>query len=237
MQSIVKQTCVLGLLALLTMPASADEPMRSITVTGTGTVSAPPDMATIHTGVVTQAETATNALKDNNAAMASIMRVLKQHDVAAKDVQTSSFSVSPIYKRDDRGRQLPEIDGYRVQNQVRVRVRDLARLGAVLDALVQAGSNQISGISFDVDEKSGLLNQARSRAIRDALSRAEVYAQAAGVRVGRVLQISEQPVLVPRPLQMGFARAEAAAVPVATGEQEFQVTVQVVYELKDADAS
>lgn len=116
-----------------------------------------------------------------------------------------------------------------------MRVRALADLGKVLDALVEAGSSQVSGISFGVDDPTGILNQARSRAVRDAQSRAEVYAQAAGVRVGRVQQISEQPVAVPRPVQVGFARAEAAAVPIATGEQEFRVTVHVVFELADND--
>lgn len=219
---------------------SADEPKgteRTIIVTGEGEVAAPPDMAAVQTGVVTQADTASQALEENNAAMEKIMEVLNKHEIAKKDVQTSSFNVSPVYERDPQGRRQPEVVGYRVQNQVRVRVRNLARLGEVLDALVQVGSNQISGISFDVDDPTGILNQARSWAIANAKSRAQVYAQAAGVSVGRVLRISEQPLDIPRPMQMGrrFAAAEAAQVPVATGEQEFRVTVHVVYALEDAE--
>lgn len=235
MYAILKLASFLAAVAIVAMPTRADEPMRTISVTGEGKANAPPDMATIATGVVTQAETAQLALKENKEAMASVIEVLEEHHVAAKDVQTSSFNVSPVYKRDERGRQKPEIAGYRVQNQVRVRARNLADLGKVLDALVGAGSNQISGISFGVDDPIGILNQARSEAIRDAKSRAEVYAQSAGVRVGRVRTISEQPVTIPRPLAMDFARAEAAAVPVATGEQEFRVTVHVVFELDDAN--
>lgn len=237
MHTLIKQATLCTLLFLLAAPATADEKkqLRTFHVSGTGEVSAAPDMATINTGVVTQAESAREALSGNNAAMEKIMSTLKKHDVADKDVQTTNFNVSPIYKRDNRGRQLNEIEAYRVQNTVQVHVRKLANLGKVLDALVQAGSNQISGIRFDIDDQEGLLNQARSRAIRDARSRAEIYAQAEGVKVGRVRQISEQQIAMPRPMPMGYAQAEAAVsrVPVAAGEQEIRVTVQVVYDIAD----
>ncbi|MBW3543278.1 MAG: SIMPL domain-containing protein [Planctomycetes bacterium] len=236
-QSLLNATLLLGVLAMVSAATAADErdPARIISVTGEGRVSAPPDMASIHTGVVTQAETAKQALEQNNSAMQKLMETLKQHNIAEKDVQTSGFNVSPVYRQDERGRREPEVTAYRVQNQVRIRVRNLPELGMVLDALVQAGSNQISGISFDVDDPAGILNQARSRAIRDARSRADVYAQAAGVKVGRVRQISEQPVHIPQPFdqrRMMFAGEAASRVPVATGEQDFTVTVHVVYELE-----
>jgi uncharacterized protein len=231
------QVCCLLAVSIGQICAEEHEPARAIRVTGEGTVAAPPDMATIHTGVVTQADTAKAALKQNNEAAAKLLQTLKQQGVAEKDIQTSSFNVSPLHRQDDRGRQLPEIVGYRVQNQLRVRLRNLPKLGEVLDALVQAGSNQVSGISFGVDDPGGILDQARSRAVRDAKNRAGVYAQAAGVEVGQVRQISEQPLAIPRPMEWGFARADAAAVPIATGEQEFQVTVHVIYELKHAGAA
>jgi uncharacterized protein YggE len=235
MQTIMKAACLLSVLTVAVTTSKADKPPRTISVSGEGKVFAAPDLATIQTGVVTQGETAQDALRQNNEAMKKLMQVLKQHHVADKDVQTTSFNVSPIYKRDERGRMLQEITGYRVQNQLRVQVRKLADLGEVLDALVKAGSNQVSGISFGVGDATGILNQARSKAIRDARSRAEVYAQAGGVSVGAIRQISEQPPAIPRPMQMGFARAEAAGVPIATGEQEFRVTVHLVFALEDAD--
>jgi uncharacterized protein YggE len=204
-----------------------------LSVAGEGEATAPPDMATIRTGVVSQAETAKDALNANNAAMQKILALLNEHEIAEKDVQTSSFNVSPVYEHDEQGRTQPKIVAYSVNNKVQVRVRNLPSLGEVLDALVQAGSNQIGGISFDVDDPAGILREARSGAIRDAKSRAEVYAQAAGVKVGRVIQISEQPLDVPRPMQLGMEfRSAAASVPVATGEQEFCVRVNVVYELR-----
>jgi len=129
----------LCLLAVLTTSVYADEQPRTISVSGQGKVSSPPDMASIQTGVETQAVTANDALASNNTAMEKILEVLKKHHVASKDVQTTSFNVSPVYKRDARNRSLREIVGYRVQNQVRVKVRNLPDLGKVLDALVQAG--------------------------------------------------------------------------------------------------
>jgi len=145
--------------------------------------------------------------------------------------------VSPEFKRDERGRRQPEIVGYRVTNQVRVEVRNLADLGKVLDALVQAGSNQVSGVSFGIDDPTGVLNQARNRAIADARSRAELYVQAAGVRLGKVLTISEQPIELPQPRHFGLSLAKEAvsSVPVATGEQEFRALIHMVFALEDKE--
>jgi uncharacterized protein len=211
---------------------------KVIRVAGEGEASAAPDMATINSGVVTQADSAKAALDQNSTAMQKILATLKQHGIAEKDVQTANFHVNPVYKQSPEGVTRPEVVAYQVQNQVRMRVRNLASLGEVLDALVQAGSNQIHGISFDIGDSTGVLNEARSRAIRDAKTRAEVYAQAAGVQVGAVRQISEQPVNPPRPMYVGAeARGLAASVPIATGEQEYRVTVQVVYALEPSDES
>lgn len=236
MHGLLKTACLLGAVGTMLHSASAEESARTISVTGEGEATASPDMATIETGVVTQAKTAEEALEANNEQMEQIMDALAEYRIAQKDIQTSNFNVNPVYKHDRQSGREPEVVAYRVQNQVQVHVRELSRLGDVLDELVQAGSNRISGIRFGVDDETGLLNQARSRAVRDAKSRADVYAQAAGVEVGRVLQISEQPVHVPRPQQLSMqaARAEASRVPVATGEQEFRVTVHVVYELQEA---
>jgi uncharacterized protein YggE len=224
---------------LIFTPANADQDefRRTISVTGQGKATAPPDMATIQTGVVSVAATATEALSANKETMGRILAILKKHKTAAKDIQTSNFNVSPEYKRDDRGRRKPEIMGYRVTNQVRVKVRNLPDLGNVLDALVRSGSNQVSGISFGVDDPTGVLNQARNRAIADARSRAELYGQAAGVAVGKVLAISEQPVQLPRPkfMSRNLAAAEVSPVPVATGEQEFHVLIHIVFALEDKE--
>ncbi len=228
-------TCIAAtLLAAIPLVAMAEDQPRTITVSGLGKASAPPDMATIHTGVVTLATTASEALSANNQAVEKLFQVLKDHNVASKDIQTSQFNIQPEYKRGPRGEQLNEIIGYRVTNQVRVRLRNLPDLGRVLDALVKAGSNQISGISFRLDDATGVLNQARSRAVADARSRAELYAHAAGVRLGRVVAISEQ-AIVPQPeFQRRAAFApDVGAVPIASGEQEVTSTVYMVFEIAE----
>jgi uncharacterized protein YggE len=229
-------TAAIGVMVLWPPMAPANDPPRTIRVTGEGKATAPPDMATIQTGVMTQAPTARAALESNNKAMEQILSTLKEHAVAGKDVQTSQFNVQPVYKRDDRNRALPEVVAYQVTNQVRVRVRQLSKLGAVLDSLVGAGSNQVSGISFGIADPKSLLDGARKEAVADAQRRAQLYAQAAGVRVGKVHTISEQPIAVPQPHFFGRAEAAdmAAAVPVATGEEEFRVTVNMVFTLEDA---
>jgi uncharacterized protein YggE len=229
--------CTLGALLLCASHAGAED-QRTIRVRGEGKATSPPDMAVVMTGVVTMAPTASDALAANNDAMQGILDVVKQSRIAAKDVQTSSFNVQPEYERDERGRTKPNIVGYRVTNQVRIRVRDLANLGKVLDALVDAGSNQVSGISFGIDYPTGVMNQARSRAISDARSRANLYAQAAGVRVGKVLTISEQPIAMPQPRFMAdtfAAEARVASVPIATGEQELSTSVDVVFALEGGE--
>ncbi len=237
----MKHLCsTLSFLFLLTpFIAAAEESafLRTISVSGAGTVSTKPDLATILSGVVTTAPTAGDALKANSTAMESIMATIKNHGIADKDIQTSNFNVYPQYERDQRGAMdTNKIVGYQVSNNLSIRVRDLEQLGALLDALVQSGSNEVSGIQFSIDEPEGLLDQARRSAIRNARERAELYAEAAGVKVGKVLSISEQAVDIPRPQhmeRMAFAMAADSSVPVAVGEQELRATINVLFELAE----
>lgn len=232
-----KHAICVALLTLLPYAAVARaDDVRTIRVTGEGSASAAPDLATVQTGVVTQSANAKDALAANNKAMESILSAVKSHRVAAKDVQTSQFNVHPVYKHDAQGRTQPEIVAYQVTNQIQVRVRKLANLGEVLDALVQAGSNQVSGVSLSLADPTPILDEARTRAIADAKRRAQLYAKAAGVRVGKVQTIDEQTARRPAPHPLGrqVAVEMAAAVPVATGEDEYRVTVDVVFVLEDA---
>ncbi len=230
----MRATCVCGLLLLVPAMGIGGETERLVAVTGVGTATSAPDMATIQTGVVTEVPTASGAMDENKTAAARLLETLKKNQIAARDVQTSTLNVMPMYETDQRGRTRPRITGYRVTNSLHVRVRHLPSLGAVLDALIQAGSNEMSGISFGIDDPTGVMNSARNRAMADAKSRAELYAQAAGMGVGRVLQIREEQASLPRPMYQGAARAmDVIAVPVATGEQEISATINVVYELTD----
>ena len=223
---------ILSVLAtgLLMTARAAEKPslVPSITVVGSGKSSAKPDMAQVQVGVVNEAPLAAKALKDNNDAMARLFSTLDARGIAKKDVQTSNFSVVPQYKRGPHGEQLPEIVGYRVSNQVAVKVRKLDSLGQVLDEVVQQGANQVQGVSFSVAEPTPLLDEARRKAVADARRKAELYAKEAGVEVGRVLLIQEETPHVPRQLAMGFGAA-GAAVPIAEGEQEFGTSITVTY--------
>jgi uncharacterized protein YggE len=219
------------LIPLLTSTLVAAEPERSITVTGEGKTTSPPDMAEINIGVMTQAATAAQALQSNNESVRSIMDVLKGQQIADKDMQTLQFNIHPVYAQ-TRGEQEPRVTGYQVINQLHVRVRNLPSLGQVLDSVVQAGSNQINGISFGIDNQEGVLNQARNRAIHDARARAELYAQVAGVNLGKVLSIQESGAVMPPPQPM-MRMAAAESVPIATGEQELSASVSMTFELLD----
>lgn len=220
-------------LACTTIGKAQDENPRVISVTGQGKASVSPDMATINTGVISEAKTAGEALILNSATMKKIMAVLTEMKIEARDVQTSNFSVNPVYSRDPQRRSAPQVTGYQVSNTVRVHVRRLDQLGSILDALVTSGSNRINGVSFGVEDQEGALKDARTRAISNAMDRANQYAAAAGVKVVAVRSISEQPAQIPRPPMMGrMAMAEAgSAVPIATGELDFNVSVNVVFDL------
>lgn len=224
---------MLGVVSL----TSAQEPRpRTIRVTGEGKASAAPDMATIQTGVVTQAPTAAEALTANNEKMEQLMATIKELKIAEKDVQTSNFNVQPVYEQHRGERTAPRIAAYQVSNQVRVKIRKLADLGRALDALVSSGSNQLSGVSFDLADPKPVLDKARAEAVADAKARAELYAKAAGVRVGEVQEISEEVTASPRPVYMGRAMAMEAAgsVPIAEGELELSAQIHLVFNL-DSD--
>lgn len=229
----MKLISLLTLGLLITLPVTtpqADEPQPAITVTAEGRVSAAPDMAVINTGVMTRSDTASEALSGNNSAMTRVMGTLKQHGIEQKDIQTSGFNVQPEFSYQNRG-QPPTILGYRVTNGVTVNVHDLDALAKVLDALVQAGSNQISGIRLSFKDASALEDQARRNAYRNARARAELYAEEADVKLGKAQLITEGPVSIPLPQRtQRMATAEAASqVPIAFGENEIRVTVNVVF--------
>ena len=215
--------------------ATDNAPPRLISVSGTGEVKTKPDMAVINTGVTTEAPTAQEALSKNNVAMAAVINALKSAGIAEDDIQTSNFSVSPQYPPYQPNQTTaPRISGYQVSNQVTARVKDLAKLGSILDTLVRAGSNQIGGISFDVDEPKPFLDDARKKAVADARAKAELYAAAAGVTLGRVVQISESGgiIMPPQPMFRAAAMAKMESVPVAAGQQTLSANVSVTYEIQ-----
>ena len=210
----------------------------TLSLNGIGEIVAKPDMATITAGVVSEAETARDAMTANNEAMAKVVAALKDAGIEAKDIQTSGFSVQPqyVYPQSSNGRQEPpRIVGYLVSNQVSARVRNLASLGTTLDQLVSSGANQINGIAFGVDNDEKLLDDARSLAVKDAVRKAQLYAAAANVRLLRILTIQESGGMTPpqpMPFNARMMKAEAAgAAPIETGEQAMRIEVSITWEI------
>lgn len=214
--------------------AGNDEPPPRILVSGEGSAQLAPDMAVVQLTVTREAKTAREALDANSKAMSEVLAAMKKQGIAERDLQTSNFSIQPKYTyppRTSSGEaKAPSIVGYTVRNSLSVRVRDISKVGAILDQSVTLGVNEGGSILFTNDDPSAAITQARIEAVQEARSKAETLARAAGVKTGRVLEISEQS-FQPRPMPM--ARAEMAmarsadAVPVAAGENSYRVTVNL----------
>ncbi|ONF96117.1 SIMPL domain-containing protein [Sphingomonas jeddahensis] len=203
-------------------------------VMATGEVSRVPDVATLRAGVVTQAPTAAAASAENAARMASVIKALRAAGIAPRDIATASVGLSPQYRYAEN--QPPAITGYQASNTVSVTFRDIAKTGAALDALVKAGANQIDGPQLSIDGPEAALDEARVDAVKRARARAELYAQAAGLRVDRIVSIGEQGENrgdQPRPPVL-YARAVKAdaATEMLPGETEVSATVVVRFLLK-----
>jgi uncharacterized protein len=192
-----------------------------------------PDVATITAGVVTQASKAEAAMSDNARRMAGARDALRRAGVSDRDIRTASLNLQPQYRYGEN--QPPVLTGYQASNQLSVRFRDVARAGTILDTLVEQGLNQIAGPELSVDLPEPALDEARTKAVAAARARAELYAKAAGMRVARILSISEMSDVSPpvRPVMMmaRAARVEADTV-VEPGEQRLEVTVSVSFELR-----
>lgn len=208
-----------------------------LTVSAEGRSARSPDLAVFSAGVTTQGKTASEAMSANAAAMTKVFAQLKKAGIADKDVQTSTINLNPIYGQpvvDERGQVVREalIIGYQAMNLVSVKQRDLKGFGKVLDALVASGANQISGPSFEIENAAAAQDEARVNAMKTARARADLYARAAGLRVVRVLSISEGGYNPPMPVMYAkAAMADATLTPIAPGQVEASISVSVQYEL------
>ncbi|HMT43059.1 MAG TPA: SIMPL domain-containing protein [Chakrabartia sp.] len=193
-----------------------------------------PDMAVISAGVVTQSTDAGTAMRENAARMTRVLTALKAAGIADKDIQTQSISLSPQYRYANN--ETPVITGYQANNTLTVRFRDIGKSGAVLDALVKQGANQINGPTLTVENPEAAQDAARLSAIKTLRARAELYAKAAGLKVGRILQLSESVDYNPGPMpmmaRMATADGGAEKTSISAGEQGIGVTVNAVFELQ-----
>lgn len=198
-----------------------------------------PDLAVFSAGVTSQGKTAAEALAANSADMNRVLAALKKAGIADRDIQTNNLSLNPLYApqvvRPDGRIENPEprIIGYQVNNQVSVKQRKLADFGKVLDTLVSVGANQVNGPSFELDDSDAAMDEARAAAMAKARQRAELYAKAAGLKVKRIVSISESGgYSPPMPVMYAKAMAEAAPTPIAAGEVGLTATVAVQFELE-----
>ena len=203
-----------------------DHQFRQITVTGQGEASALPDMATLSIGVEVQAKTPGRALAENAERMIAVMARLKDAGIAEKDLRTSQLGVWPVYSERN---QPQRIEGYRASNNLSVIIRDIDKLGNVLDQAVADGANRVNGPSFSITDPRPLLAEARDAAVGDAIAKAERYAAAAGVKLGDVLSIDETGGSAPFPGRQMRAESLAASTPIAPGESIISASIIMTF--------
>ncbi|WP_118856005.1 SIMPL domain-containing protein [Sphingomonas mesophila] len=228
--------------ALLAVPVAASAQVAGagmiagtrLDISATGEVTRVPDLAIISAGVQTLRPSATAAIEENAARMERVRAALKRAGIADKDIQTASINLNPEYRYAEN--QPPVLTGYRASNTLSVKFRDLKRTGAILDALVREGANQINGPSLTIDKPESAYDEARVKAIANGRARAELYARALGMRVVRLLTVSEGGAVYappPMPYARGVAMDSAQAVTkIDAGTQDLSVSVSMSFELQ-----
>lgn len=213
------------LIALLAAPV-AHAADRLVTVNGEATVNVAPDMAIIRVGVTSTAKSAREASDANAKQMTAVIAAIKDAGITPRDIQTSRLSLQPQYDPNRSG--TARLLGFQATNQITVNVRDIDKLAAIIDQSIAAGANEMSGLEFVVSQQSKLLDQARDEAIADARRKADLYAKAAGAKLGAVVSITEEGSSPPPRLMQAM---RAGSTPVAPGEQTLRAVVSVSFEL------
>ena len=233
---------LVGAAALPAVPASAQDlvtvarPVAGtrLDISATGTVSRVPDLAIISAGVITRSSTASGAIADNAARMERVRAALRRAGIADRDIQTSSINLNPDYRYENN--QPPVLTGYQASNNVSVKFRDIRKSGEILDALVAEGANQINGPSLTIDKPEAAYDEARTRALAVGRARAELYARSLGMRVVRLLSVSEGGGYSRPPMPM-YGRAEVAMAAdakttIEPGSQDLEVSLAMSFELQ-----
>jgi uncharacterized protein YggE len=210
--------------------SAAQEPAREITVTGQGAATAQPDMARASIGVQVIAPTVAQATQENETQMAEVIAKLKGLGVAAKDIQTTNYSIFP--QRNFQNGNSGEITGYQVSDTVQVTIRDLSTVGTVLDQVTQAGANNVFGVTFGASDQTTLQSEAIDKAVADARTRAEELAKASGVQLGDVVSISQAASATPIQFAQATTQTAGGSVPIQPGTVEVNAQVQISYAIK-----
>ena len=215
--------------------ALAQQAPQGITVNGEGVVSLAPDTATIRLGVSERAASAAEAMAQTSEKVRGILNQLDSLKIAGLDRQTSGLYLRPVYDNGSRNDTTPvQVSGYEAGNTVSVTVRDLSKLGQLLDAVVAEGANDFNGLQFGLQDNQAALEQARKDAVSDAMARAQQLADAAGVKLGKVVSMSETSQGF-RPMEMRSAQMKSMDMPIETGEVDVSAQVSLQFEIAGAD--
>ncbi len=210
---------------------AAETASARLTVTGEGLVDSVPDMATITLGVTNEARTAAEAMSATSAAVTAILEQLAEDGLEGRDMQTRDLSLSPIWSnRASSTPNPPEMVGFRASNTVSIRVRELDALGGILDRTIRSGANTFQGLSFGLQDPVSAMDEARKAAVADALRKAELFAEAAGVTLGEIVELTETGI-ASGPIPMARMSIEAEAMPIAEGEVTTAASVSIVFEI------
>jgi uncharacterized protein YggE len=208
-------------------------PAETIIVVGQGSVKIRPDIARVSIGVETSGAAVSEAVAENETRMQALLEALEKAGIAEEDIQTMNYSIQ-LDRYPETVAAVEPATGeaqplYRVSNMVNVTIRDLESVGDVLDAVVEAGANNIWGITFAVDDPSDALADARADAIEDARARAGALAELSGVSLGPVMSVSEVVGATPVAMSVTVERAAAAGGSISPGELEISYQAQVTY--------
>jgi uncharacterized protein YggE len=212
--------------------ALGSAPERTLSVTGTGSVRQPPDLAIVTLAVQTQDTDVGEAVAENNRRMGRVMSALEELGVSGGEIRTTFYNVSAQPKFDEFGNPTAEVASYLVDNTIEVRLRKLDQLGSLLQAALTRGANSVQGVSFTVEDPSESMQQARVEAMEDASRQAGLLAEKAGAELGRIRSINEGGPIVGPIFQPVYGKGGGGGVPVSPGTVEYQVQLSVVYELR-----
>ncbi len=216
-----------------TLPATQASDATLLNISAQAEARRVPDVATLSAGVVTQAVDGNTAMRENAVQMDKVMAAIKAAGISERDIQTSGINLSPQYRYAEN--EAPKITGYQASNTVSLKVRDITKLGKVLDSLAAQGANQINGPSFEIDQPEPVYDEARLAALKKAQARAETYAKSLGLRVRRIVSISEggQGGFRPMPVMAMASRSAKMEMDTAVspGETTVSVNLDVVFEL------
>lgn len=218
------------------VPSKSDGIYQSISFSGEGKIYTKPDIATVTLSVVTESRTVADVQKKNTEKMNKVIDFLKNNSIEEKDIKTTNYNLYPRYDYSQYSSRMPQIIGYEITQSLEVKIRNLDKVGEVLEGSVSAGVNQVYSLNFKVDKDEEFKSQAKEMAIKDAKKKAEETAKQLGVKLGKIIGYSEggsyYPVYPSYKGVDGMGGGSESSPNIQTGENEILMTVTLTYEIK-----